>query len=120
MPDQTTEPNEPTTTDANEAAHSAVRSRAINALGVGLLAGALAVGGAIGVRYFVFEPQEQRSAYIQVISSSDAELRAKSYDELIDLEANVNGFGSRAPGMLMTAADQELRIERALTAKRSR
>ncbi|MDJ0459922.1 hypothetical protein PUN71_022195 [Arthrobacter sp. NQ7] len=95
-------------------------ARALNSLGVGVAVGVLAVGSTIEVRHFVFEPGEQKSAYIQVVGASDAELRAKSYEELIDLEANVSRFGHSAPGLYMSSLDQEDRIERALTDKRSR
>lgn len=113
-------PEQTATTEATERSAPSTVTRALNSLGVGFVIGALTVGGTLGVRYFFFEPQEQEPAYIQVMSASDAELRAQSYEELINLKANVSRFGSRTPGMLMPAVDQEDRIERAMTAKRSR
>lgn len=118
LPDQSTDTFEPSTTEANEQSQSAVLPRALTALWVGFIGGVLLVGGTLGVRYFVFEPMEQKAAFIEVVSSSNEEPRAKSYDELIDLKANVHRFSGRM-GMYLLSMDQEDRIDRAIATKRS-
>ncbi len=104
-------------TDTHAPAQSPILTRSLNALGVGLLVGVLAIGGTLGIRHFVFEPVEQENAFIEVAGSNDEELRAKSYDELIDLKQNVYRFADR-PGMYSVAWDEGRRIERAITAKK--
>lgn len=122
MPDQIPDTIEPTTTNEPagievESTHSTVRPRIPLALGVGFFVGVLAVGGTLGLRHFVYEPMEQKAAFIEVVSASNDELRAKSYDELIDLKSNVYNFSGRT-GMLLLSMDEEERIDRAIATKR--
>lgn len=111
MSEQTTD------TQTHEPAPSAVLTRSLNALGIGFLIGVLAVGGFLGIRHFVFEPVEQEDAFILFAGSTDEELRAKSYDELIDLKQNVYRFADQ-PGMYGAAWDEGRRIERAIATKK--
>lgn len=109
--------SEQTTNSQTREPAPTVMTRALNALGISVVVGVLAVGGTLGLRHFAFEPREQKAAFMLVAGSTDEELRAKSYDELIDLKQKVYHFADR-PGMDNVAWDEGRRIERAITAKK--
>lgn len=116
MPDQTTDINDTDATETHEPVQSTIASRSLNALGVGVLVGVLAVGATLGLRHFVFEPIEGKDAFIQVAQASEKELSAKSYDELIGLKLKLYHYQDQ-PGMYGPAHDAGLRVERAINAK---
>ncbi|HEX9089561.1 MAG TPA: hypothetical protein VF867_18870 [Arthrobacter sp.] len=85
-----------------------------------LVLGALAAGTTFGLRFYVYEPQEQKAAFIEISSSSSDQLRAKSLDELVDLDANVARFAARTPGMLSIGIDAGIRVDHVIASKQGR
>ncbi|QOD06074.1 hypothetical protein [Pseudarthrobacter sp. BIM B-2242] len=106
-----------TDTETREPAPSPILTRSLNALGVGIVVGVLAVAGFLGIRHFLYEPLEQRAAFVEVASSTDEELRGKSYDELIDLKQYVFKLAAHAPGMTTPGLEQSRRLDRAIASK---
>lgn len=104
-------------TPAKGAAPKTTSPRFASVAAAALVLGVLAAGTTFGLRLYVFEPQEQKAAFIEVVSSSSEQLSAKSLDELIDLDANVTRFAARTPGMLSAGIDAGRRVDHAIASK---
>lgn len=78
---------------------------------------AVIVAGWFITQRFVIEPGQQKAAFVEVVGSTDAQLRAKPLDELIDLKSKVFNFSVRTPSMMISGADAQARIDEAIAAK---
>jgi hypothetical protein len=101
-----------------EAKAPARTTKVTTALAVGLFLCILAGGSTLGLRHFVFEPQEEKAAFVEVASSTDSQLHAKSIDELISLDTRISDYSYAIPAMHYSAVDEIMRVEDAIAAKK--